>query len=42
MAFTAMGLSQEKAAKGAGIGERSLIRYEVSDWWLKRAAEPEG
>ena len=26
-----LGLSKKKAAKGAGIGERTLIRYEVSD-----------
>ena len=30
-----IGLSQEEAAKGAGVGERSLQRWEVSDWWPK-------
>ena len=27
------GISQEKAAKAAGIGERTLQRWEVSAWW---------
>ncbi len=34
-----LGLSQEKAAKGAGIGERTLIRYEMSGWWPSACAE---
>ncbi len=25
--------SQEGAAKAAGIGVRTLRRYEISDWW---------
>lgn len=33
------GLSQEKAAKGAGIGERTLARYEISEWWPKACGE---
>ena len=28
-----LGLSQKKAARGAGIGERTLARGELSDWW---------
>ena len=28
-----LGLSQKKAAKGAGLGERTLARYELSEWW---------
>ena len=28
-----LGLSQKKAAKGAGIGERTLARWELSAWW---------
>ena len=38
------GLSQEEAAKGAGVGERTLQRWEVSDWWPKacEAARDQG
>ena len=28
-----LGLSQGKAANCAGIGERTLARWELSDWW---------
>ncbi len=28
-----LGLSQKKAARSAGIGERTLARYELSEWW---------
>ncbi len=28
-----LGLSQKKAAKGVGIGERTLARWELSEWW---------
>ena len=34
-----MGLSQQRAAKGAGIGERTLARYELSDWWPEACGE---
>ncbi len=34
-----LGLSQKKAAKGAGIGERTLARWELSDWWPDACAE---
>ena len=33
------GLSQERAAKGAGIGERTIQRYEISEWWPKACEE---
>ena len=34
-----LGLSQKKAAKGAGIGERTLARYELSEWWPEACRE---
>ena len=34
-----LGLSQKKAAKGAGIGERTLARYELSEWWPEACGE---
>ena len=34
-----LGLSQKKAAKGAGIGERTLARWELSEWWPDACAE---
>ena len=34
-----LGLSQKKAAKGAGIGERTLARWELSDWWPEACRE---
>ena len=34
-----IGQTQENAAKGAGIGERTLRRYELSDWWPDACAE---
>ena len=34
-----LGLSQKKAAKGAGIGERTLARWELSEWWPLACAE---
>ena len=34
-----LGLSQKKAAKGAGIGERTLARYELSEWWPDACGE---
>ena len=37
-----LGLSQKKAAKAAGIGERTLARYELSDWWPEACGEAVG
>ena len=37
-----VGLTQIDAAKGAGIGERTLRRYEVSPWWPEACAEAVG
>ncbi len=34
-----LGLSQGKAAKGAGIGERTIARWELSDWWPDACGE---
>ena len=34
--------SQEGAAKGAGIGVRTLRRYELSDWWPQACGEAVG
>jgi len=34
-----LGLSQKNAAKGAGIGERTLARWELSEWWPDACAE---
>jgi hypothetical protein len=34
-----IGLTQIDAAKGAGIGVRTLRRYEVSDWWPEACRE---
>ena len=34
-----IGLTQEKAAKGAGIGVRTLRRYELSEWWPEACRE---
>ena len=34
-----MGQTQENAAKGAGIGVRTLRRYELSDWWPEACSE---
>ena len=34
-----LGLSQTKAAKGAGIGERTLARWELSEWWRDACRE---
>ena len=34
-----LGLSQKKAARGAGIGERTLARYELSEWWPEACRE---
>ncbi len=34
-----LGLSQKRAAKGAGIGERTLARWELSDWWPEACGE---
>lgn len=31
--------SQKDAAKGAGVGERTLIRWEKSDWWPRALEE---
>ena len=33
------GLTQIDAAKGAGIGVRTLRRYELSDWWPQACGE---
>jgi len=34
-----LGLSQKKAARGAGIGERTLARWELSEWWPEACRE---
>lgn len=34
-----IGQSQVEAAKGAGVGERTVVRWELSDWWPKALAE---
>jgi len=34
-----IGLTQAKAAKAAGTGERTLRRYELSEWWPDACAE---
>ena len=34
-----LGISQKKAAKGAGIGERTLARWELSEWWPEACRE---
>ncbi len=34
-----VGLTQEKAAKAAGIGERTLRRYELCEWWPEACRE---
>ncbi len=34
-----LGLSQGKAARCAGIGERTLARWELSDWWPDACGE---
>ena len=34
-----LGLSQRKAARCAGIGERTLARYELSEWWPEACGE---
>lgn len=34
-----MGASQEKAAKGAGVGERTLARWEGCPWWPQAREE---
>ncbi len=34
-----IGQTQENAAKGAGIGVRTLRRYELSDWWPEACSE---
>ena len=36
-----IGRSQEEAAKHAGVGERTLQRYEVSEWWPQACREAE-
>ena len=37
-----IGLTQKKAAKAAMIGERTLRRYELSDWWPQACGEAVG
>ena len=37
-----IGLTQKKAASGAGIGVRTLRRYELSDWWPDACGEAVG
>lgn len=37
--FRALGASQEDAAKAAGIGERTLTRWEKAAWWPRAHAE---
>ena len=37
-----IGLTQAKAAKGAGTGVRTLRRYEASDWWPDACGEAVG
>ena len=34
-----IGQTQEDAAKGAGVGVRTLRRYELSEWWPLACAE---
>ena len=34
-----IGLTQARAATAAGIGERTLRRYELSDWWPEACRE---
>lgn len=34
-----IGNSQEVSAEGAGIGRRTLIRYEKADWWHEACEE---
>ena len=34
-----IGLTQEEAARGAGIGVRTLQRYELSSWWPLACSE---
>ncbi len=34
-----IGQSQAAAAKAAGLGERTLRRYELSDWWPDACGE---
>ena len=34
-----IGQTQELAAKGAGIGVRTLRRYELSEWWPEACRE---
>jgi hypothetical protein len=37
-----IGLSQEKAAEGAGCGERSIQDWEKCSWWDKAVQEAKG
>ena len=34
-----IGLTQKKAAKAAGMGERTLRRFELSEWWPDACGE---
>ena len=34
-----VGLTQKKAAKAAGIGERTLARWELTEWWPEACRE---
>lgn len=35
----ALGHTQQEAATGAGVGERTLARWEGCDWWPEAVAE---
>ena len=37
--FRSIDLTQEAAAKGAGVGVRTVIRWEQSEWWLTAVKE---
>ncbi len=37
-----IGQSQNDSAKGAGVGRRTLQRWEISDWWPDACEEASG
>ena len=37
-----IGWTQKESAEGAGVGERTLKRWEKSDWWPEASEEASG